>query len=235
MSKRFVARVNAVVRRLAPAVRSGVERDAEALLAAGGDSGDAVVAIFRDEEAEPELRAIALWFIGRLREVNATEALLAMLSDLDPIVRAAAAHSLGDRGEAAAVDPLCAVLAADWSHRVVEAAAYALGQIGDPRAVTPLLRTLRDAGLSGEARGMAAEQLANLHDESTGAALTAALVDPTAKVRFWSAFALGEMGWHGALPILEQLAATDTEQVPGWWSVAKEAADAIDKISPLAS
>lgn len=233
MSKRFVARVNAVVRRLAPAVRGGVERDAQMLLTAGGDSEDAVIAIFCDEQAEQDLRAIALWFIGRMREVDATDALLATLADLDPIVRAAAAHSLGDRGEVAAVDELCSMLARDWSHAVVEAAAYALGQIGDPRSVPPLLRTLRDPGLSGEARGMAAEQLANINDESTGAALTAALVDPTAKVRFWSAFALGEMGYTEALPILEQLAATDNEQVPGWWSVSKEAADAVAKIQPL--
>ena len=53
------------------------------------------------------------------------------------------------------------------------------------------------------------------------------LRDPAPEVRFWSAFAQGWLRDPRALPELRRLAAEDTAEVPGWWSVGKEAADTI--------
>jgi HEAT repeat protein len=83
-------------------------------------------------------------------------------------------------------------------------------------------------------RGQAAEALGNIFFwEGGGPAvepLIAALGDSSSEVRFWSAFALGQIRARQALPILGQLAATDDAIVPGWWSVKMEAADAVTTI-----
>ena len=57
-----------------------------------------------------------------------------------------------------------------------------------------------------------------------------ALQAPEPEVRFWSAFALGQLRDRGALPALERLATTDRAVVPGWWAVTEEARDAITAI-----
>jgi hypothetical protein len=49
-------------------------------------------------------------------------------------------------------------------------------------------------------------------------------------VRFWSAFALGSMRYHAALPVLRKLAAGDTASFGNWWTVGEEASDAVDWI-----
>lgn len=194
------------------------------------ESLETLLEVIYDSEHEIELRAAALWFLGRMQDTDVTEDLLQCLEDPEPMIRAAAARAIGDHGDLEAVKRLCAVLERDWSLEVVEAAAYALGQLGDERAVTPLLRILRDGTLTGDVRGMAAEQLGNLDDERSLKTLTRALADPAPKVRFWAAFALGEMRCADALPMLEQLAVMDHEVVPGWWSVGKAATDAVEKI-----
>ncbi len=51
------------------------------------------------------------------------------------------------------------------------------------------------------------------------------LDDPSPEVRFWCAFALGQIGARSALPALRQLVASDEAVVLGWWSVGTEMAD----------
>ena len=93
-------------------------------------------------------------------------------------------------------------------------------------------------------RGQAAEGLAYLfgpcagarHDRRqrvyrvAGQKLVVTLSDPSAEVRFWSAFALGSMRYRAALPALQKLARTDKEMFSNWWTVGEEAADAVDSI-----
>jgi hypothetical protein len=55
------------------------------------------------------------------------------------------------------------------------------------------------------------------------------LKDPNAEVRFWSAFGLGKLRTTAPVPLLCGLTA-DTTLVHGWWTVGKEASDAIDFI-----
>ena len=79
-------------------------------------------------------------------------------------------------------------------------------------------------------RGEAAEALAHCHRKESHDVLLAGLLDPSKEVRFWCAFALGEMGNRQAIPTLKRIVATDKRIVKGWYSVAKEAADAVRNI-----
>jgi HEAT repeat protein len=116
-------------------------------------------------------------------------------------------------------------------------AAWALGFHPEGQLATDsLLATLRDRDEDGDVRAHAAEALGHLADRlgeresEVLAALLHALRDPSADVRFWAAFALGNLGDEAAIPALEQLAARDTESLPGWWSIRKEANDSIKQI-----
>jgi HEAT repeat protein len=66
-------------------------------------------------------------------------------------------------------------------------------------------------------------------------ALINGLGDTSVEVRFWSAFALGELKVRRAVNKLEKLVAKDDEILPGWWSVSKEASDALDRIRSKSS
>ncbi len=110
------------------------------------------------------------------------------------------------------------------------AAAYSLGLLGDHRAVDPLLACLADRSEDPRVRGFAAEALTGPSERRAVPALIAALGDPSVEVRFWAAFALGELGDPAALSALQQLAQTDEATLPGWWSVSDEAAAAIESI-----
>jgi HEAT repeat protein len=113
-------------------------------------------------------------------------------------------------------------------------AAWALGFLHDEDATPTLLRTLADREEETDVRAFAAEALGHIapqkrHDEAL-AALLHALTDPVPEIRFWAAFALGNLGDERAIPALQRLADRDSKSVPGWWSIRKEALDSIEQI-----
>jgi HEAT repeat protein len=116
-------------------------------------------------------------------------------------------------------------------------AAWALGfHPQGPKATDSLLRALGDRDEDADVRAHAAEALGHLADRlgerepDVLAALLHALRDASRDVRFWAAFALGNLGDEAAIPALERLAVRDSESVPGWWSIRKEAHDSIKQI-----
>lgn len=126
------------------------------------------------------------------------------------------------------------ILVSGRSPEARKRAAWALGFLNDGEAAPVLLRTLGDRKDEADVRAYAAEALGHMapqtpHDEAL-AALLRALTDPAPEVRFWAAFALGNLGDERAIPALQQLAARDSESVPGWWSIRKEAVDSIEQI-----
>jgi HEAT repeat protein len=126
------------------------------------------------------------------------------------------------------------ILVSGRSPEARKRAAWALGFLNDEEAASALLRTLGDRKDEADVRAYAAEALGHMaphspHDEAL-AALLRALNDPAPEIRFWSAFALGNLGDERAIPALQQLAARDSESVPGWWSIRKEALDSIEQI-----
>jgi HEAT repeat protein len=126
------------------------------------------------------------------------------------------------------------ILVSGKSAEARKRAAWALGFLHDEDATPALLRTLADRNEETDVRAYAAEALGHLvpqaqHDEAL-AALLQALTERTPEIRFWAAFALGNLGDERAIPALQRLADRDSDSVPGWWSIRKEALDSIEQI-----
>jgi HEAT repeat protein len=209
--------------------QSSVRDDIGALRDRGVASWADLVAVL-DDQAAGEDRATACWLLGCAGDERALGPLAAALHGPDPLLRGAAARALGGLGSPRAVPELIAVLQTDASPDTRTDAAYALGLLGDHRAVDPLLAKLADASELPRLRGFAAEALAGSGERRAVPALVAALGDTSAEVRFWAAFALGQLGDPAALSALQQLARTDEATLPGWWSVSDEAAAAVESI-----
>jgi len=198
----------------------------------GGTSYSRLLAMLRDGHHPPDLRAAVCWVLAQpgSHGRRAAPALLEALADASAAVRIAAAQALGQLGAPRAVPHLITALVTDDDGEVRRAAAYALGLIGDEGATRALVWTLNSKDGAPAVRGMAAESLTNVGAKSAVPALLATLDDPSAEVRFWSAFALGELGGPESLPELGRVAARDMTDVPGWGTVSHEAAEAIERI-----
>ena len=110
------------------------------------------------------------------------------------------------------------------------AAAYVMQMITTAITVATLERTVSDTTEHPRVRGEAAEALAHAHRRKSHLVLLKNLADPSKDVRFWCAFALGQMAEQRAIPALTRLAATDKRLVRGFHSVAQEAMDALRNI-----
>lgn len=229
--KQFKTRLARAVRQVDSTFRPSMAAKASLLLHAGVDDFGKLSSAAVDEALDTELRVIACWFLSRLgnNEV-ALPSLLKCLRDNDPILRSEAARALGTLGDAKAVPPLIHAIQADASDEVRFYSIYALGLIGDANAVVPLIAALTDLKGVSRVRGMAAETLSRFCDDRVVATLTSFLSDSLVEVRYWAAYALGELGANQALPELLRLANTDDAVTPDGESVKEEAVDAIQKI-----
>jgi HEAT repeat protein len=170
----------------------------------------------------------------------ATQPLIHLLRDEDPVVRHQAAHSLGKVGDKNAVDALIGVLQDD-DNAVRLKAVFALGQIGDDRAIPALVGLLDhdheelQSTLAGVLEGFGAaavpllssalqhehwqvrERAANvlglIGEPATLSALAEALHDDYWQVRFAVVTALGSLGSVGAQSALQQIENDPDHQV----------------------
>jgi len=110
------------------------------------------------------------------------------------------------------------------------AAAFAMQMVTTPRTIRALESTVKNKSERPRVRGEAAEALAQRHRKKSHDVLLSGLGDSSKDVRFWCAFALGQMAEKRAVPSLRRLVASDRRIVKGFHSVAKEAADAIENI-----
>ena len=115
----------------------------------------------------------------------------------------------------------------DYNKRV--AAAYALGATQLPGAAGALIEAVSDTAQHPAARGQAAEALANMGARQALPVLLQALHHPAVEVRFWAVSGVGALGGPEVIPELER-PSSDSEELPGWWSVGEEAADMIEQI-----
>lgn len=206
-----------------------VRSDIDSLRSRGVASWPDLVAVLNDRSAGDD-RHRACWLLGRIKDERALGPLADALHDSDPRVRGEAARSLGALDSSQAVPWLITVLQTDGDADTRKAAAFALGLLGDPRAIDPLLAKLAETTEEPRVRGSVAEAFSWYKDRRAVPHLIAVLSDSSVEVRFWAAFALGELKDPAALTGLEQLAQSDNATLPGWGSVKNEAAAAIQRI-----
>lgn len=144
--------------------------------------------------------------------------------------RCASIQALSLIGSRRAVPTLVAIMLGEEDDWVRGMAAFALARLPDPRAKAALYQVATDRDAPPKVRGDAIEALTNHADDRRIPVLLETLHDPSAEVRFWAAFTLGQVADLDVIPELERLAATDDEVVPHWWTVGREAKDAITAI-----
>lgn len=141
-----------------------------------------------------------------------------------------AAHHIFADPDPALVQPVISVL--KRGRRVFNRveAAYALGILQGEKRTLALEHALSDPDEHVTVRSFAAESLVLGHRRQTHSVLLRNLANPSKEIRFWCAYALGQIGDKKALPALKCLAENDHRIVKGWWAVSKEARDAIRTI-----
>src|SRR5262249_12737912 len=123
-----------------PAVRDKV---VDLLVQAGEPAVEPLIAI-RQTHASPEVRASAVFALGRIAKGNAAEGVRAALSDTHFVVRIAAARMVGPAKDREAIGRLMQMVRND-EPPARRQAATALGEIGDASAVPALLAAAANA------------------------------------------------------------------------------------------
>jgi HEAT repeat protein len=230
MTPRFADRASRIIQRLHPDGRDRGQSDLDAIWESGADTYRKWLDTLQDEDTDLALRLKICWMLGRLGDKRSVPVLLKVLDDRAPRLRKEAVLALGTLADERALSLLIGKLRDDPDAHVRAMAAHALGLAGDARAVEPLLAALQDKDEHAAVRGMAAETLAALQASEAVSPLVSALRDEEVEVRFWAAFALGELGSPAVIPHLEELAERDPATLAGWWSVRQEALGAIEQI-----
>lgn len=209
MSNNLLMRLQAIVNHIDPQFRAQTQQDMDAVVDSGARSEADLLGILKDRSRPVGLRAIASWFLARLGHEEALPTMIDALSDEDVSLRAEAARSLGILGSKRVTLALVSALQNDENADVRLYAASSLAMLDDQRAVEPLVQTLQDPAEEARVRGMAAESLARFSESPAVVPLISALESDSPEVRYWAAFALGQLGDPRALPPLQRLASTD--------------------------
>jgi len=130
--------VVAALKHEASAVRVAAVR---ALEQGGTSSIEPLVTALHDSAWE--VRAAAVWALGKLGEQAPLEALIGALADEDPSVRAAALRTLGLLGDRVPLEPIIRALH-DPAWQVREIAALTLGERSEQAPQEPLVAALHD-------------------------------------------------------------------------------------------
>lgn len=210
---------------------ASLQHDIAALQAAGMNSYETLLQIADDSQADPNIRALACWLLGKTKRSESLPTLMRACQSPTLTVKVAALQALRDYSpdeqlSAIAID----VLLYDASQEARRAAAYALAAVGTENALLILITVLQDSAQAPTVRGMVAETLSNFAHPSVVEALITSLDDPEVEVRFWATYALGELGDPQALPKLRQLASDDDGVLANWGAIRQEARHAIDSI-----
>lgn len=185
--------------------------------------------------ADEKQAMAALTALGEIKGNDAANALLEILESSDDLIkRWEAAKALPNFSSTKVTKKLVRLLKHE-SHHVREAAAYTLGFKGDTDAVAPLIKRACDVDELDLVRAQALEAIGYLAPGRTAVAhkLVSLLRSTKIEVRFWTAFALAAVAKPGNKTViheLERLVKTDNALLTGWWTVAEEAAYALDCI-----
>jgi hypothetical protein len=183
------------------------------------------------------LRSYAALAAGRLGNKRVVPVLLDIVLHDTSGVRSDAIQALGSLGDKRAIPALMTIAQdknAEQSERIY--AVISLTEIDDQSVIPGLRAIMFDQTDDLEIRSVAAENLSQmlLVGEDLIPDYIALLNDKAVEMRFWAAFGLitksGRMDIYDALPTIDRIVAYDTEVLPGWWPVCREAVPALENI-----
>ncbi len=113
-----------------------------------------------------------------------------------------------------------------------------LARSNSPGKIRWLINILENRSETGYIRGRAAEELSHAGNPVAFDAFIRCLSDPDPVVRFWAVFALGGMArfrpaLHPVAIAALQRMVDDAGDVPGYWSVGREARAMIESLIPV--
>lgn len=198
----------------------------------GITSFDDMIASLSNEKTSAEMRSIIYWILGQIKNDISLSVLLESLNKetKDDLIWEIAKSISNIIPENAPAQSLISISRHSPSVTARAATAYVLGRVSDPSVIDCLIQILTDQSEEDIVRSHAAESLGLLRDKRALDYLISSLRDSSTSVRFWAAFALGELRDSTAISALRELVEADKSSLEGWWSVKKEALDAIDKI-----
>lgn len=142
--------------------------------------------------------SLACWALGQLRDERVLNELLSVIERDDPIAFEAA-KAIRIIGSQAAIKPLIGLLTSDCPTGTRTASAYALGGFHTIEVEQRLCDVLGNIHEPPEIRAACAEALGYGNFEGAFDVLVSSTADLSPDVRFWSLYALGELGLPGAL------------------------------------
>lgn len=230
-SRSYEERLLVAVDRMPRRLRQRANRDVRALAARAPSLRD-VRELAANRSADPEVRAWAIWALGTLSERRSKPLLLSILADdsMDDIVLWETGKALVQVGVTGAAVPLLIRMLRKGTLEQRKMAAWALGMGNRSAAARRALEiVVAKKKEHPDVRSHAAEGLGTLARKASVEVLLKGLSDTEPTVRFWVAYALGEIGDRRALPGLRQVV-TDGNKVKGFRSVGAEARSAIERI-----
>ncbi len=163
-------------------------------------------------DPDEKVRNLVARGLGRLGDEGGLRALVDLMGDPVPSVRAAAVDALvlfTGRATPLLLEEVTRLTAAEPAGLRLESALSALGRVGDERALGPLSTALRDGGSA--ARAAAARALGDLGLSEGIPALRAALADPAPEVREAAARSIVTIAGPAAREVIEDYIARETD------------------------
>gem|GEM_PF-5233909 len=213
-------------------VLAEIKADIEILKEARVFSKDALINAINDDEVDKDLALKIVWLLGRVveEEDEIGGALIHATRFQDQRLKVEAINSMGALGNKTCVPKLIEILQTNEAEEVRKSAIYALGLVGDVQVLDLLFIKLHDQNETPSVRSMIAESLSDYYDSSAIKHLIVTLNDKDPRLRFWSAYSLGNLQAKEALPALRNLVKTDNAVIPNYGSVKQEAQEAIVQI-----
>jgi HEAT repeat protein len=166
--------------------------------------------------SDPVTSSLSCWALGHLRDETALNELLSLIRRGDPNAFEAAKAIRNIRSHAA-IKPLSDLLTSRSSSAIRSASAYALAAFHCIDVQQRLCDVLRNVSEPAEIRSACAEALGDGNFEGAFEVLVSSTADLSADVRFWSIYALGELGLPAALqtirPHVHDYARTSTGEL----------------------
>lgn len=225
-------RVNQKGAHLKDDLTRAARKDFETLQATGIVSLTDLIGTVVDPRREPSIRLIACSLLAWLDERSAAPVIAKALvnTDDDALIWESAKALIELRAENSTEILINALKRGSIAQK--SAAAYVLGATEALASIPDLLATAGDPTLDDSVRGHAIEALGAMRADEAVEKLLELLSSKSPEIRYWAAYSLGQIGDEVSIPLLEDMAAHDSERLgpPHNRSLREEALEALENI-----